>query len=115
MLNTIIKFLGGFTKEEKAIVDQLMESWRARAIASENSVALFKEIMTRDQQRYEKLEEKLFGRAKFERVEPPDMQPVGQSVSSWPRIKRELEKQSRVNENAEVSREKIEATIREGL
>jgi hypothetical protein len=115
MLNTIIKFLGGFTKEEKAIVDQLMESWRARAIASENSVALFKEIMTRDNQRYEKLEEKLMGRARYEPQDPPKMEPVGQSVSSWPRIKRELEKQSRVNENAEVSREKIEATIREGL
>ena len=43
---------------------------------------------------------------------PPNMEPLGKSVSSWPRIRRELEKQHQVNGNAEVSREEIEKGIR---
>ena len=118
-MNWLIKFLGGHTKDEMERLSLVSDSWRTRATAAETTVALFKEIMTRERDRADKLlDERLAGESRRfdEPHAPPSMKPVGNSVSSWPRIKRELEKEHRVNDqgksHAEVSREEIEKTIR---
>lgn len=115
MFDWLIVALGGYTEADKGNWDTIVDSWRARCIAAETSVELFKEIMTRERERSEKLEEKLVGaHPNSENQQPPNLNPVGdRRLSSWPRIRRELEKQSRVKDNAEVSREEIERTIRE--
>lgn len=113
MLDWIIHALGGFTKEEYRVLEATDEGWRMRALAAETSLALFKEIMTREEERSKRLEERLFPNNAPQMQRPPEMNPVGQNkVSSWPRIKRELERLERVP-NARVSREEIEKTIRE--
>jgi hypothetical protein len=105
--------LGGYTESDKANWDQIVESWRARSIASETTVELVKEIMQKERERGDRLINELRDNFKPSKdMRPPDMKPVGNSVSSWPRIKRELERQSRVNDNAEISREEIEKAIR---
>jgi hypothetical protein len=101
-MDWLIKLFGGYTKGEMALHESVVESWRARCIAAETTVQLFKEIMTRDQERYEKL---LEGRSKYVPQSPPELKPVGNSISSWPRIKRELEKQHRVNEETPTKAE----------
>jgi hypothetical protein len=98
--------------QEIAALDKQVEAWRGRALSAETTVELVKEILKREQERGERLTSELSDRIRPQSIKPPDMKPVGQSISSWPRIKRELEKQNRVKENAEVSREEIEKTIR---
>ena len=105
-IDSLIKFFGGYTELE-------LEGWRARAIASETTVTLITEVLTREREARAKLEERVFPTPMPRSQEgPPDMKPLGNSVSSWPRIRRELEKRNRVNDNAEVSRETIEKGIR---
>lgn len=114
MLDILIHALGGHTKHEMEKMALTCDAWRTRATASETTVELFKEIMTRERERSEKLEKQIFGDgSKTQKQDPPTMNPVGQNkVSSWPRIRRELENQHRVKNNAQVSREEIEKTIR---
>lgn len=107
MFETIIRALGGFTNHEHELLRLEADSWRTRAIAAETTVALFKEIMQRREEAVPRYKEP-------ENPQPPNMKPVGNTLSSWPRIKRELEKNDRVKNNAGVSREEIEKTIREG-
>lgn len=110
MMDSLIKMLGGFTNHEYELLKVSEEAWRTRAIASETTVALFKEIMTRDQARLDQMTN-----ARMPGQAPPEFKPVGdKQLSSWPRIRRELEKQNRVKPGAEVPREEIERTIREG-
>lgn len=111
MFDTIIKALGGYTESEYKILDSTCEAWRGRCVASETTVELVKEILTRERERSQRLEERLFPNSKPQQQQPPNMEPVGQSVSSWPRIKRELEKEHRVKD-AQISREEIEKAIR---
>lgn len=113
MFDPIIVALGGFTQRDKANWDQIQESWRTRCLAAETTVELVKEILTRERERSQRLEDRLFPNNKPQQQQPPNMEPVGQSVSSWPRIRRELEKEHRVKQNAQVPREEIERTIRE--
>lgn len=112
-MNWLIKALGGFTSYEYDMQQVTLESWRQRCIAAETTVSLFKEIMTREQNRAEKLEERLVGaHPSNENREPPNIDPIGdRRLSSWPRIRRELEKQNRAPD-AKISREEIEKTIR---
>ena len=106
MFDLIIKFLGGYTKHEWELEQVTLDSWRTRAIAAETTVTLFSEIMTRE--RTEKKQEEA-------PILPPNLKPLGdRRVSSWPRIKRELERQNMVKQDAQVSREEIEKTVREG-
>lgn len=108
MFDWLITALGGFTKREHVEWDKLLESWRARCLAAETTVELMKEILTRERERSEKLTEKLMGpKIDLSNIKPPDMRPVGQSVSSWPRIRRELERQ-----HAGISREETKETVR---
>ena len=114
MFSLIIRALGGFTKSEFDIQQASLEGWRARAIAAETTVTLFKEIMTRESDRIKILEEQLT-KPQSQTSEAPNLDPVGdRRLSSWPRIRRELEKQNRVKPDAQVPREEIERTIREG-
>jgi hypothetical protein len=108
-IDFLVKFFGGYTKLEYDNLNASIESWRARSIAAETTVELFKEIVTRERERSDKIERDIMERAGT--IKPPEMKPVGNSVSSWPRIRRELEKQNRVKD-AEVSRAEIEKTIR---
>jgi serine/threonine protein kinase HipA of HipAB toxin-antitoxin module len=87
-----------------------IDAWRSRAIAAETTVHLLTEILQRERESRARLEDKLTPKL-AEHSGPPELKPVGQSVSSWPRIRRELEKQHKVNENAEVSRAEIEKTL----
>jgi hypothetical protein len=112
MFDWLIIILGGRTKREAAMQDAIVENWRARCLAAETTVELVKEILTREQEARTRMEEDLKDRLYPRHITPPEMQPVGQSRSSWPKMRRELEKQHRVNDNAEVSREKIESEIR---
>ena len=111
MFDFLIRALGGAPKHDWDLLNVTCESWRARAIAAETTVELFKEIMSRDKAMSannampaKELEEQRF---------PPDLKPLGdRRVSSWPRIKRELERQNRVKQDAQISREEIERTLR---
>lgn len=117
MIDKIIKFLGGYTKYEYDLLASTTEGWRGRATAAETSVQLFNEIMTRERERAQRLEDKLSDIARGPQSQPqeaPRMQPVGNSVSSWPKIRREMEKMHRVNNDAQVSRGEIEKEIRQG-
>lgn len=116
MRDFIIKFLGGRTSHEYEMEHASLESWRQRAIAAETTVELVKEIMARESDRAKRLEERLLGDNHPQQPqEAPPFNPVGEKrLSSWPRIRRELERQNRVKENAEVPREEIERKIREG-
>jgi hypothetical protein len=107
---------GGYTKLEYDNLAATIDGWRSRALASETTVELVKGILAKEQERSAKLTESLYNRVitPAHPTNPPDMKPVGNTLSSWPRMKRELEKKHRVKDNAEVSREEIERTIREG-
>lgn len=108
---------GGYTKHEYDLIQASQDAWRNRCVAAETSVSLFNEIMARERERNKKLEDKMMGwdQEAKEVQQPPQMNPVGQNkVSSWPRIRRELERLHRVKDNAPVSREEIEKNIREG-
>lgn len=113
MIDAIIKFLGGYTKHEIDLLNTSLDGWRGRAISAETSVQLFNEILSRERDSRARLEEYLKP-PQSAAQEAPQMKPVGNSVSSWPRIRKELERQHRVNDHAGVSREEIEKTIREG-
>lgn len=112
--SAIIKALGGYTKLEYENLDKTLESWRTRCTASETTVELFKDIVSRERERSDKIMERLFPDKSQQQQQPPEMKPVGNSVSSWPRIRRELEKLDREKSNAQVSRGEIEKEIREG-
>jgi hypothetical protein len=110
MFDWLIVALGGHTKSERELHSQLVDNWRVRCLAAETTVELVKEILQKERERGERL---MSQQVASERgVRPPEMKPVGNSVSSWPRIKRELERLNRVNDNAEISREEIEKAIR---
>lgn len=110
-MDWLIKALGGIPRHEMELQKVVEESWRQRAIAAETTVTLFKEIMTRDQARLDNMLEK----KQQPQQMPPDLKPLGdRRMSSWPRIRRELENQNRVRANAQVSREEIEKQVREG-
>lgn len=114
MLDSIITALGGFTERDHENWDKITESWRARCLAAETTVELVKEILTRERERSQRLEDRLFPNNKPQQQAPPNMEPVGQSVSSWPRIRRELERQHQVKPDAQVSRGEVEKEIRGG-
>lgn len=111
MTNWLIRALGGVPISELDVLNASLEGWRSRAIAAETSVALFKEIMTRDRERAEREDRPA---ATPPNPTPPNMKPVGHTLSSWPRIKRQLERDHQVKQDAQVPREEIERTIREG-
>jgi hypothetical protein len=97
---------------EIAALEGQVDAWRGRALAAETTVELIKEVLKREQDLREKLQTELVTEMRPQSVKPPEMKPVGNTVSSWPRIRRELERRERVKEDAEVSREEIEKTIR---
>jgi hypothetical protein len=97
MFDWLIVLLGGYSKRERAAQDQILESWRSRCLAAETTVALVKEILVREQERTERLMNPT--RPNTE-LHPPEMQPVGTSRSSWPRMRRELEKRDRMKDTA---------------
>ena len=108
MFDFIITALGGFTKREHELNDKLIESWRVRATAAETTVELMKEILQRERERSERLMENIG--PKHSEMKPPELNPVGdRRLSSWPRIKRELERQNR---DAQISREETKETVR---
>ena len=109
MFDFIITALGGFTKREHDLNDKLIESWRVRATAAETTVELMKEILQRERERSERLMENFKPRNQ-DQAKPPEMNPVGdRRLSSWPRIKRELERQNR---DAQISRTETQETVR---
>ena len=116
MFDFLIRALGGAPKHDWDLLNVTCESWRARAIAAETTVELFKEIMSRDKASAREnaaLQNAIEREVAQEQAFPPDLKPLGdRRVSSWPRIKRELERQHMVKQNAEVSREEIERAIR---
>jgi len=116
MFDWLIVMLGGTTKRELAVHTAVCDGWRDRCLAAETTVTLFKDIVERERERSDKIETDIRNRMHPENgmQGPPGMKPVGHALSSWPRIRRELEKSHRVNDNAEVSREEIEKTIRQG-
>lgn len=117
MLDAIIKLLGGYTRHEYELQNTSLDGWRNRAISAETSVQLFNEILSRERESRTRLEEYLSG-PKHQDQQAPNMKPVGNTMSSWPRIRRELEKRDRGSmkeaNDAGVSREEIEKTIRSG-
>ena len=111
MFDFLIRALGGAPKHDWDLLNVTCDGWRSRAIAAETTVELFKEIMSRDKAsaRENAAREKEPDEPSF----PPDLKPLGdRRVSSWPRIKRELERQNRVKQDAQISREEIERTLR---
>lgn len=123
MRRWLIKFLGCRTQDEFQALDIQLEVWRGRAIAAETSVALFKEIMERDAKRMEKLEEKYTGgylRQGMANPQPPGDKPLGNGIASWPRIKRQMERDHRVKEgpptkeevHAQISGSQVEEEVR---
>ena len=112
MINWIVKFFGGYTQLEYDLQAQLIESWTRRALASETTVELVKEILAKERERTDKIQSDLYDRLHPNQHQtPPEIKPLGNGRTSWPRIKRQLEKQNRVPD-AEVSREEIEKGIR---
>ena len=117
LFNFLIKALGGRTEHEYELAKTTADSWRTRAIAAETTVELFRDIVARERERSDRVEERLTGQKAapqpIQTGEP--MQPLGSDKrSSWPRIRRELEREDRMKSNAGVSREKIESEIRSG-
>ena len=91
-----MSWFGWYSRVEYQLLETQLLSWRERAIAAETTVELVKEILTREQKAREKLEETLFQARPQESA--PEMKPVGNTLSSWPRIRREMEKMHRANE-----------------
>jgi hypothetical protein len=106
----LIRALGGFTERE---VSDREAGWRARALAAEATVELFKDIVKRERDRSDKIEndirERMYPRHQ-EQQQPPNMKPIGNTISSWPRIKRELERQNRAP-NETPSKSEVENSM----
>src|SRR6516164_3731842 len=109
-MNWFIKFLGGYTKDDMERQSLIADGWRTRAIAAETTVELFKDIVHRERERSDRIEKDIRSGKEFQKetISPPEMKPVGTSVSSWPRIRRELERQNRVSNNGVPSKEEVE-------
>lgn len=105
MTNWLIRALGGVPKHDYDMLNAMLEGWRGRAIAAETSVSLFKEIMTRDKEIVAQNAEN--ARALMQNPIPPNMQPVGNTISSWPRIRREMERQHRAKSDGSSVEEKV--------
>jgi hypothetical protein len=95
----LIVMLGGVSKSQ---FDQALEGWRARALAAETTVSLFNDIIARERERSDRIEQDIRERAfpaPAPKQKPPQAKPIGSTISSWPRIKRELEKRDRIPTN----------------
>ena len=116
MLNWLIKFLGGFTQQEFNLRTVVLDSWRTRAIAAETTSDLYKDILTKEKEEIQRIRDLM--REYKQPVEsaermsqPPNMKPItNNTMSSWPRIKRELERRDRVS-NAAPTKEEVHARI----
>lgn len=108
-MNWLVKFFGGYTKLEYDSAAALAESWRTRAIAAETTVELVKEILQKERERTDKIQSDLYGRLHPNQQQvPPEMKPLGNGRTSWPRIKRNLEREHRVS-GAVPTKEEVHA------
>jgi hypothetical protein len=106
MFNWLIIALGGYTERDKTSWEVISNSWRDRCLAAETTVELFKDIVQRERARSDKIESDLRERMFPSETKPPNMKPIGNTISSWPRIKRELERQNR-NPNSIPTKEEV--------
>ena len=115
----LIKVLGGYTKDDLEKMSLTVDAWRTRAIAAETTSDLYKDILQREREQIEIIRNSIQDRMqqRTSNVQPPEMEPLGNGRTSWPRIRRELERRDQVRSNpptkeevhAEISREETQA------
>jgi hypothetical protein len=108
MFEWLIKLLGGYTALEYNNLDAALESWRARVLGAESNAELVKGLLTQERERSERLMDHIIHpRPEGPRSEitAPNMQPIGNTISSWPRIRRKLEFEHRVKEEIPTKEE----------
>lgn len=106
LFNFIIKFFGGYTEDDLKRHDEIVDSWRSRALHAEEKLeSLESEISIKDAKIDQLIELVIISKnvttpLPKEEVELSDAAPIQMNRMSWPRLKSKLERQHAIKKSS---------------